>query len=107
MIISFEDTLNKKDWLHSCLLNSLTGEAVESGKEKMEYNVKLLVNGIELEPTHLNELLLNIEKYIDREAKELAEAKLQAILNKAAKLNEMIDDVCAKVRDEFDVVIPE
>lgn len=107
MKISFQDTISKQDWLHSCLLNSLTAEAIDSGKEKQEYDVMLLVNGIQLEPTTLEYLLSNIEKHIDNEAKALAEQKLQDILFKTKRLDEIVNEACKKIRDEFGIEIEE
>ncbi len=105
MIITFDEARDD-GWLNRCLMCSLTNEAIESGREKREFDVKLLVNGIELEPKLLGDLLKNVEKYIDNEAKELANEKLKTSLLKVRKLEEMIDEVCYKIRDEFEVEIP-
>lgn len=105
MLITFEDTLNKRDWLHSCLLNSLTFEAIESGEKTRTYEVKLLVNGIELEPTTLNTLLSNVEKFIDNEARNLAATKLQEIMSKASDYMDLIESAKSNLQDMIDIHI--
>lgn len=107
MKITFDDTINKKDWLHRCLLSSLTDEAIHSGIETRSYEVKLLVNGIELEPKTLDDLLTNVEKYIDSEAKALFEKTYtepaERLRLKMNKLEDIIKDAKDKIIEEFEI----
>lgn len=103
MIITFEDTIQKDDWLHRCLLSSLTKEAMDSGRETKSYEVKLLVNGIELEPKVLEDLLNNVEKYIDREAAVLADRRFKEVSTKTEELQEVIEDAIEKIREKYNV----
>jgi hypothetical protein len=107
MKITFDDTINKRDWLHSCLLSSLTTEAINSGIETRSYEVKLLVNGIELEPTHLNDLLTNVEKHIDNEAKTLFyktyTEPAERLRLKMNRLEDIIKEAKDKIINEFNI----
>jgi len=71
MKITFSELLSTTEWLHTELLESLTGEAFLQASKDQFYEVKLLVNGIELEPQLLNRIFKNIEKHIDEQAKSL------------------------------------
>ena len=71
MEITSKELLEEKNWLNSEILSSLTNEVFEKVKSidgVFHYDIKLLVNGIELEPKLLKDLLENVEEYIDKEA---------------------------------------
>ena len=98
--------LEKKEnkWLKSEILNSLTNEYWDKvDKSKKDLEITINVNGIELEPKFLIDLFDNIEKYVDREAKDILEDKFQEAKNKAWELTQMIDNVSANIISEFDV----
>lgn len=103
MKITFEETLSRKEWLHKELMESLTGDIIEKASEDQFYDVKLLVNGVELEPTFYNRLVNNIEKYIDAEAKSLVCQKLKEAEEKSRKLSELIDAAKNSIIDEFNL----
>ena len=100
----------ERNWLHECLLGSLTKEAMDSGLQKdgdYFFDVKLLVNEIEVEPKLLHDLISEIYKVIERNAIRIAEEKLRDSLSRADKLSSMIDEACQKIRDEFKLENPE
>ena len=103
MKITFEETLSRKEWLHKELMSSLTGDIITKATEDQFYDVKLLVNGVELEPTFYNRLVDNIEKYIDAEAKSLVHQKLVEAVNKSRKLTEIIEAAKNSIIDEFNL----
>lgn len=103
MKITFEETLSRKEWLHKELMESLTGDIITKASEDQFYDVKLLVNGVELEPTFYNKLVNNIEKYIDAEAKSLIRQKLEDAEEKSRKLSELIDVAKNSIIDEFNL----
>ena len=103
MKITFEETLSGKEWLHKELMESLTGDIIIKASKDQFYDVKLLVNGVELEPTFYNKLVNNIEKYIDAEAKSLVRQKLEAAEEKSRKLSELIDAAKNNIIDEFNL----
>ena len=103
MKITFEETLSRKEWLHKELMESLTGDIITKSSEDQFYDVKLLVNGVELEPTFYNKLVNNIEKYIDAEAKSLVRQKLEEAEAKSRKLSELIEVAKNSIIDEFNL----
>ena len=117
MIIKVEDILKSHrsedpkrgsaNWLHSEILSSVSDEALMKGSAKGEYDVKLIIEGIEHEPTVLKSIIEKIEDHIDREAELLANRKLKEALAKVDRLGEIIDEVAYKIRDEFNINDPE
>jgi hypothetical protein len=103
MIITWKSLINENSWLNKCIMDSLTNECIESGREKTQYEVKLLVNDIELEPKVLEDLITNVVKYIEKEAVSLADEKLKDVLVRADKLQEIVNEACYKIRDEFNI----
>lgn len=103
MKITFEEVLSRKEWLHTELMNSLTGDLITQASEDRFYNVKLLVNGVELEPQLFNKIVNNIEKYIDEQAKSLVIEKLEEAENKVRRLSELFDEVATKIKSEFNL----
>ena len=101
MRITFEETLSRKEWIYSELMNSLTGDIITNAREKGFYEVKLLVDGVELEPMLLNKLLTNIEKYIDNEAKAIVNQKFIEAENKINQLTEIFNDAKYKIQNDF------
>lgn len=77
MKITFQEICAKQQWIHRELLSSLTHELITEAREDQFYEVKLLINGVEIEPVIFNEVMANLEKYIDKEANLLILEKLK------------------------------
>ena len=103
MKITFKDVLSKQEWLHKELMNSLTGDVIVKASNDRFYEVKLLVNGIELEPKFFNDLVNNIGKYIDAEAEKLAAEKIAKISERQNILLNVIGEAIYKIKDEFNI----
>ena len=103
MRVTFEEVISEKQWLHKELLCSLTAEVLNKVAEDRFYDVKLLVNGVELEPVLFNDLINGIEKYVDAEARELADDRLEKIKAKSEKLNELIEEAICNIRENLDL----
>ena len=103
MKITFEEALSRKEWLHTELMYSLTNNLITQARGDGFFDVKLLVNGIELEPQVFNKMVNNIENYINEQAKSLVRNKLEEAENKVRKLSEMFDAVADKIKDEFNL----
>jgi hypothetical protein len=97
------DMKGKRNWLFACIMSSLTNEAIKSGEDTRSYEVKLLVNGIELEPRLLQDLIENIEKYVDREAEILADRKFSAAIRDVDDLADIVREATEKIRDRYDI----
>lgn len=71
-------------------------------KKQGFYDIKLLVNGIELEPKFLNHLINNISKFIEDEAKSVLDKKLCLIKEKAEILEGMVNQACLSIRNDME-----
>jgi len=65
MKIPFKDAIGKNDLLHITLMNCLTPEVIDSAREKEEYEVRLVVNGVDLDPTTLNLFQDKAEEWVE------------------------------------------
>jgi len=103
MKVTFQEVLSRKTWLQKEMLNSLTGDIITKASEDQFYDVKLVINGVEIEPNIFNDIMNGIEKYIDAEAKEIVKIKLEKAEYKIRKLDELISEASDKIREEFDL----
>lgn len=98
MKITFEEVLSEKEWLHLELMTSLTGEVIDKARKDSFYDVKLLVNGTELEPEMFNTIVNNIDKYIENQARNLIREKLEEAEN---KLEELFDKFSHDIENDI------
>ncbi|QQO97077.1 hypothetical protein Nekkels1_72 [Cellulophaga phage Nekkels_1] len=103
MKITFEQVLSRQEWIHRELLSSLDGDTISEAQEKGVYEVKLLINGKELEPKFFNDLMNRLELYIKEEAREMIEEKLFKVEQKGIRLEEIVKLATEKIRDEFNI----
>lgn len=101
MRITFDQIIERKEWLHREILSSMTPELIEKAAKDRFYDVTLLLNGIEVDTNLFNDILNNIEKYIDTQARILITEKYQEAEDKARKLHEMVDAVTKSINDDF------
>ena len=108
MLISSKELLNgikgeAKNWLCEEILHSLNNETIHSeniGEDGYIYDIKLLVNGIAIEPKLLNKLLEGIESIIDREAKALISNRInESVETFETKLHNIIEEVKETAND--------
>jgi len=108
MKIQFKDIVRNPEWLQREILNSITTELINEGHKTGEVDVKLLINGVELEPMLLTTIFNKLEEYIDAEAKVLSDAtineKMEEAEQKLRKLTDMFDEVASKIKDEFNLI---
>lgn len=99
MKITFEEALSRKTWLQKELTQSLTDECfnVKEALDKQEWDVKLVVNGVEVEPVWFNSIMTKLDEHIEVEAKLLFEQHLEEIKetleNKTKKLLDDMQDI--------------
>jgi hypothetical protein len=97
------DELIEKEWLYIELMNSLPDDLIAQTSKDGFYEVKLLVNGIEIEPQLFTEIVSNIEKYIDKEAKCLLRNKFEEVDDKIFRLHELFNEATDKIKSEFNL----
>ena len=93
MKITFEEVLSKSTWLQHELLSSLTPEVFKKVGEDQFWNVKMIINDVEVEPVLFNELMTKLEDFIDGEAKKLVKEKYDAIIDQAQELESLLTTV--------------
>ena len=103
MKITFDEIMSKKEWLHKELLKSLNGLVITQASHDQFLDVKLLVNGTELEPQLYNALVNNIKKYINAKAKNLVKLKLKEAEDKTKILSRLVETVVDNIANEFNL----
>lgn len=101
MKITFEELIRERSWLNSEILSSLPDEVMIAAVKDGFYEVKIVINGVELEPNLFNEVMSGIERYIDDQARSLIREELEEAENKVRKLSELVEEASNKIRDEF------
>ncbi len=101
MKITFEEVLSKSTWLQHELLSSLTTESFKKVGEDRFWNVKLVINDVEVEPIIFNELMGKIEDFIDGEAKKLVNEKYEKVIEQAQELEKLLTDLKENVNDKL------
>jgi len=111
MIVNAKQILHpeRKDenyWLYEEVMTSLTPEIIDSGRKEdgtIEYDIKLQINGIIVEPKLLPKIISGIEKIIDDEAEKIANENLADALREVDILHQIIKEAEYKIRDKFNI----
>lgn len=103
MKIKFEEIKSRQLWIHKELLHSLDGDTISKAKEEAAFDVKILVNGSELEPKFLNDLVHNMSTYIEGRAKSMLNDKMMKANEKAQQLLDIVESASDKIIRGFDV----
>ena len=101
MRISFREALSRKEWLHKELMQSLNGETIAKAIEDQYFDVKLLVNGVEIEPSFYNNLIDKIDEHIENAAKAKIIQNLEKAIAAAYELNELVEKAKANIINQF------
>lgn len=103
MKITFKETMNGKEWIHSEIMNSLTGELIDQAKDDQFYEVKLLINGHELEPKLFNKIMNNVEDFINKQAKSLIAEKLEEAEEECNKILSVFREAKENALDKLNI----
>lgn len=95
MKITFKEALSGKTWLQKELMQSLSDECFDTLEPNQDWwDVKLVVNGVDVEPVWFNSIMTKLEEYIDTEAKLLFEQYLENIQEDLKnKTRKLLDDM--------------
>jgi ribosome biogenesis GTPase A len=107
MKIPFKDAIGKNDLLHIALMNCLTPEVIDSAREKEEYEVRLVVNGVDLDPTTLNLFQDKAEEWVETRAKEIAAEKFHEAAKAAEDFSKMVNDIKFALIEKYGVDVAE
>lgn len=105
MKITVQELLSGKEWLHKCIMESINADVIDDARDNHDFNydIKLVVNGHELEPVLLNNLITNVVAYIEAEALDIVNTRMQSAVDKARKLENLVQEASDKIRDEFGI----
>ncbi len=101
MRITFDELTKRDEFLHIEIMNSLTGDLIKSAMEERAYDIKLLINGIEVEPLFLNRILNNLDEYIKQEAAQMIDDKFEHIRHAINDMDNIIDEVVSDIKEKF------
>lgn len=79
MKITFEEVLSRNEWIHKELMRSLTPELITQAYKDRFYDIKININGINVEPNLFNDIISNIDEYVTAGAQVLYNEKIDAI----------------------------
>lgn len=99
MIISTQEIIKAGSWIGREILRSIDPKDIIPGTS--EYDIKILINGKEYEPKLLEDMLQNVEKYIDQEAEHVAKEKFEEARMKMFELDEVIQEAIDKIKTKF------
>lgn len=88
-------------WVHDELFQSMPVEVINKANETGEFDIKLVVNGIDIDPKLLNYVLNNIEKIVNDKAKGLVLEKLEDAENEAYKLLETVREARGEIIEKY------
>lgn len=101
MKVKFRDLKQGHSWVHDELFSSMPVEVIDKANAEGEFDIKLVVNGIDLDPKLLNYVLNNIEKIVDEEAKKLVLNQLEEAENEAYKLLETVREARGEIIEKY------
>lgn len=101
MKVTFDEILGKSEWLYVELLSSLPEELVTKAINDQFYEVKLLVNGVEVEPDLFNHLMNNVEKSVNEQASSLVRDKIVELEDLYVELRENFDEMIEAVKEKY------
>lgn len=98
---------NENEWLFHEIIRSLPKEVIEAAKVRKEFNVQLMIDNIVVEPELLNDLLQNINKYIEDVADHKLKEKFKDLELRFNDVMEPLEDATkeatSRIREEFNI----
>ena len=95
------------EWLYHEILSSLPQEVLEQAQIRQEVNIQLMIDNIVVEPVVLNDLLNNINKYIDQQADSKVKDRFEELELRFQDIMEPLEmatrDATSKIREEFNI----
>lgn len=73
----------------------------EDAKDRGQFEIKIVIDGKEMNPAFLERYYKNIDKHIKAEAQKLAYEKVREALEESQKLTEIVQDAGDKIIEKF------
>jgi len=97
----------ENEWLFHEVLRSLPKEVIEQVQQRREVNIQLMIDNVVVEPQLLNDLMININNYIDQQAEAKMKDKFKELENRfqdiIKPLEEATKDATNKIKEEFNI----
>lgn len=107
-IVTFAENLSRKEWINKELMASLTTEVFQNmDVKKQEFEVQLLVNGINVPLKWFNSIMTKFEEHINEEAKELFKNYIEDIDLEVQKFDDIIRDIKEDMTNKFNKYVDE
>ena len=103
MEITTKDLIEKNTWLNSEVLQSLPIDYSINSEYKDRLDVKLIINGTEVEASLYNDLLDNIEKHIDKQARSIILDDLEEAHDEVYKLKRAVEEAKNNIIRRFEL----
>lgn len=106
MKITFDEVLSKSTPLENELMLSLTDKVFATHDPKTsprEWDVKLFINGVEVEPVIYNSLFSHTEEWIEERAKDYLREKLDEADRSIRELTEYLEEAKANIIDKHNL----
>ena len=97
MKVSLEELRKRGIGFGQEVMASMKNESIMNVTHNGHVDVKLIIDGIECEPTLLKDLLSNIDYYVKAEAQKLLDSELIEAKESANKLKSIIEDTIEKM----------
>ena len=103
MKITFDELLRRErgEWLLEEIMNSLPKEVIDSAMEAREYDVKLVVNGFDVEPVILHDMITNVAEYIEKQARHNVSEILEEAEGEAYDLLHTVQEAAQDIKARF------
>lgn len=101
------EELGDLEWLYHEILTSLPQDVIEQAHIRREVNVQLMIDNVVVEPEVLNDLLTNIDKYIDMQAEAKVKEKFKALVERFQDIMNPLEVATKvatdKIKQEFNI----
>jgi len=101
------EELGDLEWLYHEILTSLPQDVIEQAHIRQEVNVQLMIDNVVVEPMVLNDLLTNIDKYINQQAEAKVKEKFVALEERfqdiMGPLESATKEATDKIKEEFNI----
>lgn len=103
MKITFKELISRRRWLHTELFESLPMDILAKIAEDDSFDIKIVVNGIELEPKLFDDLVENIAVHVGNEAKREAREKFEEAMVSAGELQVILNEVKETIISKYNL----
>lgn len=94
-------TISAETWTEDGSAKEDMKKLWDDAKDRGQFEIKLVIDGKEMNPALLEKYYSNIDKYIKEQAQKLALETVREALNESHKLTEIVQDAGDKIIEKF------